>query len=443
MILQHLGELRVDNRFSFFFQKHEEYVYFLFILLFVLAIFFTFSFRRGIEFTRYALIALTLAISFLKTNYLKQILHNNIFIILLLFIVISSASLLYNNHNLAKIDDAVNWTLWYIFGFIVSRILKDDTILILFFIPIFLFLCQISYPFFTGTLIGNLNFLNGNRLDLFFSGKPIHLGIFAGISTLTALYIFIKFKNKYIRIIYFLLTISSFLVLLSTGTRTSFVGTTAAIAITLFYFFYKKIRPSHLVIAALSFLTIASLFMMNNNGARISSLSDSKALIDSIKERELIFIIAKDSFFRSPLIGEGYDRFSEIYQDNIKKYLMDEKSKEKYKYVVKSSNNAHNFSLHFLTETGILGFLCMNTFWILIIFNGLKHGNDTTRIISGIFFLSYIAFQFNMSLYGNQMSTLLFSLAGLSGATMRGSKNSEFPSPDNVNFLLARLKASR
>lgn len=142
--------------------------------------------------------------------------------------------------------------------------------------------------------------------------------------------------------------------------------------------------------------------------ARISSLADSEEVLDSFLERELIFILAKDSFLRSPIIGEGFDRFSEIYQNNISTYSQQEGAQEKYAYILTSTNNAHNFSLHFLTETGILGFLCMNGFWILIIRNGLKSKSDTAKIISGIYLLSYIAFQFNMSLYGNQMSTLLF-----------------------------------
>jgi O-antigen ligase len=357
--------------------------------------------------------------------------------------MISAVSLVYNNASIGKIDDAVNWTLCYIFGFLVFYILKKNSILILFFIPIFLFLCQISYPFFTGTLIENLNFLSGKRLDLFFGGKPIHLGIFAGFSTFTGLYIFLRSDNRYIKITYFILALTSFLVLLSTGTRTSFVGTTVTIAIMLLCFFYKKIRFSYLVIATLSILTIASLLMLNKKEARISSLADSEEVLDSFLERELIFILAKDSFLRSPIIGEGFDRFSEIYQNNISTYSQQEGAQEKYAYILTSTNNAHNFSLHFLTETGILGFLCMNGFWILIIRNGLKSKSDTAKIISGIYLLSYIAFQFNMSLYGNQMSTLLFSLAGLSGAAFQDSKDNELDPDDTTNYPLIELKAFR
>lgn len=79
-----------------------------------------------------------------------------------------------------------------------------------FFHPHISLLCQISYPFFTGTLIENLNFLSGKRLDLFFGGKPIHLGIFAGFSTFTGLYIFLRSDNRYIKITYFILALTSF-----------------------------------------------------------------------------------------------------------------------------------------------------------------------------------------------------------------------------------------
>jgi len=431
----------MKNKFIKFFDKKYNSIYIAYTLIFCTAIFFTFSFRRGIEFTRYGLIVLTIIILYYKKEYLKNISKDHSFLTLFLFLIISAASLAYNNASLGKIDDAVNWTLCYIFGFLVFYILKKNTTLILFFIPIFLFLCQILYPFFMGTLIDNLNFLSGKRLDLFFIGKPIHLGIFAGISTFTGLYIFLRSNNKYIKFVYSILTLSSFLVLLSTGTRTSFVGTTITIAIMFICFFNRKNRLSYLAIAALSILTITSLLMLNKNEARISSLANSKKVTDAFLERELIFILAKDSFLRSPIIGEGFDRFSEIYQENIKKYSQEEDGKEKYAYILTSTNNAHNFSLHFLTETGILGFLCMNAFWILIIRNGLKHDSHPAKIISGIFLLSYIAFQFNMSLYGTQLSTLLFSLAGLSGAACQGSKDDEFNTKDKAHFPLIEIKA--
>lgn len=429
------------SNINYFLDKHEKNISIMYIFIFCLAIFFTFSFRKGIEFTRYGLIALTVIILFLRPKYLKKILTDSAFLILFVFITISTISLIYNNASLGKIDDAFNWALCYIFGFIIFRILKANTLLILYAIPIFLFLCQVLYPFFAGTLIDNLNFLSGKRLDQFFIGKPIHLGIFAGISTFTGLYIFLKSNHKYTKLVYSILTLSSFLVLLSTGTRTSFVGTTITIAIMLICLFYRKNRLSYLAITGLSILTIASLFMLFKNEARISSLADSEKVTDAFLERELIFILAKDSFLRSPIIGEGFDRFSEIYHENVNKYSQEEDAKEKYAYILTSTNNAHNFSLHFLTETGILGFLCMNAFWILIIRNGLKHDSHPAKIISGIFLLSYIAFQFNMSLYGTQLSTLLFSLAGLSSAAIQGSKDDEFDIKDNANFPLIELKA--
>lgn len=432
----------MKNKFNNILFKNENCIYITYVLTFYIGLSFTFFFRKGIEFTRYGLIALTIVILYHKKEYFKKILKDHIFLNLILFLMISALSLIYNNATLGKIDDAANWTLCYIFGFLVFYILNKNAILILFFIPIFLFLSQISYPLFTGTLIDNLNFLGGKRLDLFFGGKPIHLGIFAGISTFTGLYIFLRSDNRYIKITYFILTLASFLVLLSTGTRTSFVGTTVAIAIMLLCFFYNKTRLSYLVIGTLSILTIVSFFVLNKQEVRIFSVANSEEILDSFSERKLIFIIAKDSFFRSPIIGEGFDRFSEIYKNKLKKYLDEENAQEKYAYILNSANNAHNFSLHFLAETGLLGFLCMNAFWILIIRNGLKSKSDTAKIISGIYLLSYIAFQFNMSLYGNQMSTLLFSLAGLSGAAFQASKkDNELDPDDTTNYSMIELKA--
>lgn len=431
------------HKINKFVHQYEQKIHIAYILLFITIISFSFFFRKGIEFLRYGLVAFTAIIIFTNTDYCKKIKIDKAFLTLLLFITISTISLVYNNASIGKIDDAVNWALCYIFGFMVFNILKQNAIIVLFSIPIFLFLFQITYPFFTGTLIDNLNFLSGKRLDLFFDGKPIHLGIFAGISTFTGLYIFIRSIHNYTKIAAFVLILTSFLVLLSTGTRTSFIGTVITISIFSVYFFSTKIRLSHLAIASLSIISITSILIFYKNEARISSLANSEEVIDSFEERKLIFILAKDSFLRSPIVGEGFDMFSEIYQNNIATYADDENAKEEYAYILASTNNAHNFSLHFLTETGILGFLCMNAFWILIIRNGLKSRSDITKIISGIYLLSYIAFQFNMSLYGNQMSTLLFSLAGLSGAAFQDSKHSDPLSDDKINHPLLQLKAFR
>ena len=423
----------MKNKFSNFFYKNESNIQIAYVLIFLTALSFTFFFRKGIEFTRYGLIFLTISILYFKKEYFKKLSKDHIFLNLFLFLIISAVSLMYNNVSLGEIDDAVNWILWYIFGFLVFCILKKNAILILFLIPIFLFLFQILYPLFTGTLIDNLNFISGKRLDLFFGGKPIQLGIFAGISTFTGLCIFLRSENRYIKITYFILAFASFLVLLATGARTSFVGTTVSIAIMLICFFYKKIRLSYLVIGMFSILIVASFFLLNEKEARIFSVTNPKEVHDSFLERELIFIIARDSFFRSPVIGEGFDRFSKIYKNNLEKYSMGENAEDKYAYILPSTNNAHNFSLHFLAETGVCGFLCMNAFWMLIIINGLKSRSDIAKIISGIYLLSYIAFQFNMSLYGNQMSTLLFSLAGLSGAALQASIDSKI-NLDDKNF---------
>lgn len=72
----------------------------------------------------------------------------------------------------------------------------------------------------------------------------------------------------------------------------------------------------------------------------------------------------------------------------------------------------------------------MNAFWIYIILAGLKSKNEIAMIISGVFLLSYIALQFNMSLYGGQISTLLFSLAGISGAATQSVRRVDLaPNP--------------
>lgn len=430
----------VKHTFINFVRNHQKTINYSYIFLFCTSIFFTFCFRKGIEFTRYAMIVLTACILFSDPKMLKKLISNYFYLLLLFFISISAISLTYNNSSIANIDNAVNWTLCFIFGFLFFNILKFNSFLIFFALPIILFLTQIIFPFFYGTLLDNINFISGRRLDLFFNDKPIHLGIFAGVSSFAAFYIFLGSINKYLRHIYFIFFIFSFIILLSTGTRTSFIGTMITLALILILHSYKIIQKKYFLIAGIFILITSTLFILTLNKSRISTLTDTESLNDAYLQRELIFIIAKDSFLRSPVFGEGFDRFSDIYTQNIINYSIENNATGKFIYVLPTSNNAHNFSLHFLAETGIIGFLCMNFFWLLIITTGIKSKTDISRITSGIYLLTYIAFQFNMSLYGTQLSTLLFSLAGISGAAIQASKQNGIESNHTNSLPLIKLK---
>jgi hypothetical protein len=73
-----------------------------------------------------------------------------------------------------------------------------------------------------------------------------------------------------------------------------------------------------------------------------------------------------------------------------------------------------------LAETGVVGLLTMLYFWGTILHTGLRTRDITAMAITGMFGIAFIAFQLNMSLYGSQLSTILFGFAGISASIRKG-----------------------
>jgi hypothetical protein len=56
----------------------------------------------------------------------------------------------------------------------------------------------------------------------------------------------------------------------------------------------------------------------------------------------------------------------------------------------------------------------MLIFWATVVRRGFQGGNIIAPAVAGMYLISLIAFQMNMSMYGLQISTILFTFAGLS-----------------------------
>jgi hypothetical protein len=73
----------------------------------------------------------------------------------------------------------------------------------------------------------------------------------------------------------------------------------------------------------------------------------------------------------------------------------------------------------------------MLCFWGTVVLTGLHTRDVTAMAIAGMFCIAFIAFQLNMSLYGSQLSTMLFGFAGISSSI----KNGRCFRPDKRNCL--------
>jgi O-antigen ligase len=134
----------------------------------------------------------------------------------------------------------------------------------------------------------------------------------------------------------------------------------------------------------------------------------------------LTWTIARENFLKHPWIGNGFDTFDRQYDLGFKYHSKQEDFQKKFPHTIQSTNNAHNIFLHFLAETGVVGLLTMLYFWGTILHTGLRTRDITAMAIAGMFCIAFIAFQLNMSLYGSQLSTILFGFAGISASIRKG-----------------------
>jgi O-antigen ligase len=396
----------------------RQYTKISFILFYCAILCSTIFFRQAIEHLRYIFI-LFLSISlFIEKQIILSCLKNKNFQYLFIFLIFSLISLILNYHDLSAIDEIVNWILIFFVGYVTSYHLQRKRNALFSILPITIFTVFIVVPLLVGDGLHHLDLSNRYRIQMFFDEKPNHLGLICSISMCTSFYFALKRSNLLDRAIFIISGIIALIVLIKTGARTAFLGSVLVCG-GLFLFHYRRSTTTILVTLAIA---LCSLFFLNEYGLlknnRIAKLGQGFKQDRSFQQRKLTWTIAADTIRAKPLFGEGFDTFRQQYKEGRKKYSSQPDFKEKFPFTIGNTNNAHNFSLHFLSETGIFGFFAITLFWISIIYNGIKAGQDATIVVSCSFILSYFAFQLNMSLYGSQLSTILFSYAGLSSYVM-------------------------
>ena len=159
---------------------------------------------------------------------------------------------------------------------------------------------------------------------------------------------------------------------------------------------------------------VALFYTPLKNNRIISSVTIGLKEDISFLQRFFTWNVAYTSFSQQPIFGRGFDTFSEQYAEEMEKYKNDQEYQKKFPHTIPTTNNAHNFFLHLLAETGIAGLCAMLLFWATIVRKGIRAGNAISPAVAGMFLISLIAFQMNMSMYGQQVSTILFAFAGLS-----------------------------
>ena len=374
----------------------------------------TVFFRAAIEHIRYIFIAIIFISIFSDKILAKKILTNSHLHTLAIFFLISVVSLIANKHSISLVDEVLNWTLVFVAGYVSSFHLGQNRDKIFVLIPITILTIFIIVPIILGDGFQYLDFSEKRRLQIFFTQRANHLGLICSISFFISLYFALVKADVLDKIFFIVLGFISFIVLIKTGARTSFLAAILVCFPFILWNFKKSAKLLFLTIIIFSscILIFTQSDILKNN--RISNITKGVKNDKSFQQRKLTWTIALDTFKSNPILGSGFDTFEEQFKKGRKHYASKTDFNERFPYTIGNTNHAHNFSLHFLAETGILGFFAMTFFWASVIYKGFIKNNHTTRIVAGAFLISYIAFQLNMSLYGSQLSTLLFSFAGIS-----------------------------
>jgi O-antigen ligase len=354
---------------------------------------------------------------FLLNNkkYFRELCRTNSFLALVSFLAVALTSLILNGSPLSRIDEVVNWIAIFISGYIASIMTKDRNTWFLWVLPITLVGAIIIYPGLTGAGWGHLNILSEVRLTTNFEQRANHLGLICGMFAFAASGLALR-STSCERIVLILLASTSAFLLFRTGARASFLGTAIILSGWLIWNLLKTRRTVLLFGIFIGGLCVLALLLHSplKNNRIISSVTTGLEQDLSFMQRYFTWNVALTNIKQHPIFGLGFDSFSDQYKREKEKYDNDSDYRKKFPYTIPTTNNAHNFFLHFLSETGIAGLATILWFWATIILKGFHGVNKISSLVAGMFSIALIAFQMNMSLYGSQLSTILFAFAGLS-----------------------------
>ena len=392
----------------------EKYIGFAFILLMCGSFSSMIFYRYALEHIRYIFIILIAATYFINKEILNDLSKNREARVLLIFFIISLIGLILNDNSIKNIDEIANWILIFGSGYITSFYLKKYRPKILIFIPLALFTVYIIVPLLIGDGFRYIDPSSHIRLHVFFAQRANHLGLISGISTLIAFHYLLKKSSPADKIFFSILAIASLLIHISTGSRAVLLAMLMVCGLLVLWRFRNSAKTILLIVGTVALLTLLITQSGILGANRLARLGFNIQQDKSFQQRMLTWTIAKDTFLEKPWLGEGFDTFEKQFKSGRKHYAALPDFAERFPYTSGNTNNAHNFSLHFLAETGLLGLSAITFFWFSLIYRGFRCRTDTGVIVSGTLLLSYLSFQLNMGLYGSQLSTLIFSLAGLS-----------------------------
>lgn len=376
------------------------------------------SWHKGIELTRYVLIPLCLAFFYLFPEQRKKFFTNKEVWLLTAFLGVACIGLLYGHHSLKGIDRILNWILALGAGFMAAAILGDKRSWLLAALPLGLLGYTLGAILLHTFGYMDRDILAPSRMILFYTdpSQANRLIIFCGTAALSSFFLALRPGSKtFSRPFFACATAILFIMSFLTNARTGFIAFLLVSALMILIIFKKNIKKIIIAGVELLFITvcIAQLPMAKKAAHRYVAAPTHFKTDGSFRQRFFIWHAAWNTFTNNPLLGHGFSTFRQAYHNEYSAAKTSPNFREQYPCINPNTNNAHNFILHFLAETGIAGCLLMLGFWGMVMWKGFRSPSMLGATIACVFLLSFLEFQMNMNLFDRHVSTVLFTYAGI------------------------------
>ena len=384
--------------------------------------------HNGIEYARIAGVISGLPLLFLcreKHGDPRAFLLAPAVLLLLAFGLTAGVSLVANGHDLSPLMRIVNWLMTLLMGYWAVRVWPDhhdmkrtiptqgngfdlaDVLLLAPLAGVATFLVVL-----TAVKMGWLPDTFGSDYRLWLrTAHPNLLGMVFGMLALIALGRVLLPGSGWIRGFAAALLIPLLAALLWSGSRGAVFALLATMPVlTLILIRNRRIRillAGSIVALAAALILIGPLFSPKLERLRsvlIHPTEDANYL-----SRQVIWHVSWKMFAENPLTGVGFARFQTAYDDDLATNRAE--YEQRFRYVEPTAFNAHNFFLHLLAETGLLGCLTLGGLWAWAIAVGFTRGGSAATVGSALLFL-LLTLQLSMGLYNREVSSLAFFLAG-------------------------------
>ena len=255
---------------------------------------------------------------------------------------------------------------------------KNEKIFFIWSLTIFIILADSYIEFFAGKNLigyGKIEEIYGDRIVSFFKDEPIVGAYLNGFFFIIIGFLFNNYFKKDIKIklLLFLVTIIFIVCVILTGERSS--GIKAIIGIILFFLLNKKFNLNFKLISLITFLLVSSIIISNSSFLKARYITAFYLQIFDAKERKI--------FLEESIYIKLYNSGISVFKDNLlfgvgnKNYRIatclpnDEKKEGKTKNYF-CGTHPHQVYIELLSEHGIIGTVILLSLLFFLIFKNLK-----------------------------------------------------------------------